>query len=101
MLPSVWPASRRMSASVTLDVAEHPPRGFEHAAPGRGQHHLPPDPDEERRLEPRLDVAQLVAQGGLGEKEPLGGPGHAAGVGDLGDQPQMADFEVHVGDPSI
>ena len=99
MLPSVWPASRRRSSSVALDVAEHPPRGLEHAAPGRGQHHAcRPSRDEERRLEPRLDVAQLVAERRLGEEEPLGGPGHAAGVGDLGDQPQVADLEVHGGE---
>ena len=84
-----------------LDVAQDPPRGFEHAASRRGQHHLAPDADEERRLEPGFDVAQLVAEGGLGEKEPLRGPGHAAGVGDFGDQPQMTDLEVHGGDPSI
>jgi hypothetical protein len=30
-----------------------------------------------------------------------GGFGHAAGVGDAGDEPQVADFELHGADRSI
>ena len=89
------PASRRTSSSARSDVAEHPARGFEHAAARGGQHHPAPEPHEERRVDPRFDVAQLVAEGGLREVQPRGRAGHAAGVGDPGDQLQMADLEVH------
>ena len=44
-----------------LDVAEHTAGGLEHPPAGRGEHHAAAEADEERRAEPRLDVAQLVA----------------------------------------
>ena len=42
-----------------------------------------------------FDVAELVAEGRLRQVQAGGRAGHRAGVGDAGDQLQMADFEVH------
>ena len=63
---------------------------------GRRQHQPLADAQEQRRAEPRLDVAQLVAERRLGEVQPIAGAGQAADVGDRGDQLQVADFEIHV-----
>ena len=48
----------------------------------------------------RLDVAQLMAERRLRQAQPFGCRRHAAGVGDPGNETQMADLEIHVGDPS-
>ena len=54
-----------------------------------------PTREEERRLEPRLDVAKLVAERGLGQVEARGRLRHAAGFCDAGDELKMPDIEVH------
>ena len=48
-------------------VVENPPRALEHSPACGGKDHAASDPQEKRRIEPRLDLPQLVAQGRLGE----------------------------------
>ena len=94
------PVITRVALRAHADVGDHPARGFEHPASGRGQHHSPSEADEERRVDAGFDVAELMTEGGLGEKQPLGRLGHAAGVRNPGDQPEMANLEVHGRDPN-
>jgi hypothetical protein len=47
---------------------------------------------EERDAEGILELANLLAQGGLGDVEALGGPGEIALLGDGDDIPEMAKF---------
>ena len=74
-------------------IVEHAARRRQHALAGRGQRHPPAEPQEQRRGQPRLDVAQLVRERRLRQVQPLGGAGDAAGVGDLGDEGEVADLE--------
>ena len=78
-----------------LDLAEHAPRRLEHATAGGGEHHPAPEPHEQRRAQPRLNVAQLMAQRRLRQVQPRRRRGHAAGIGDPGDEPQVANLQIH------
>ena len=62
---------------------------------GRRQHQPLADAQEQRGAEPRLDAAQLVAERGLRQVQPVAGARQAAHVGDRGDQLQVPDFEIH------
>jgi hypothetical protein len=63
---------------------------------GRRQHQAFADAEEEGGAEPRLDVAQLMAEGRLREVQPIAGARQAADVGDRRDQPQVANLDLHV-----
>jgi hypothetical protein len=80
-----------------LDVADHAAGGVEEASARGGQHQAAAQAHEERGVELRFDVPELVAQCRLRQEEPFGRLGHAPGVGDLEHQAQVADFQVHAG----
>nr|BFF00916.1 hypothetical protein GCM10020241_25910 [Streptoalloteichus tenebrarius] len=97
--------AQRRAARVVLVLAEqrvevvHPD---EHA-PGGGQDDLPvgrrphtrPRPLEQRPADRPLDPLELGGQRGLGEPEPGGGLGEAAGFRDRLQHPQVADLQRH------
>jgi hypothetical protein len=88
-------AALRDTADVRLSAAEfveHAARGLEHALPGSGQHHPFTDPQEQRRLEARFDITQLVTQGGLRQIQADCRLRHAARVRNARDETKMADF---------
>ena len=70
-------------------------RGRQQPLAGRRQHEALADPQEQRRAEARLDAAQLMAERGLRQVQPVAGAREAPGLGDRGHQLQMADFEIH------
>ena len=96
MTPAESPArSRDLSLFRPDQVVENPPGSSSEDSPARGgKDHAASHPQEKRRIEPRLDFPQLVAQGRLGEVKAGGGAGHAAAVGDAGDEPQVLDVEI-------
>ena len=53
------------------------------------------DAQEERRAQPRFDVAELVAERGLCEVEPIARAREATEFRDGRYQAEMADFEIH------
>ena len=61
----------------------------------RRQHEPLADAQKQRRLEPRLDVAQLMTERRLREVQPIPGAREAARVGDGRNQTEVPDFEIH------
>ena len=78
-----------------LELGKHRQPGVEQMLPRRGRDHAAVAPQEQRGLQPILDVLQLMAEGGLREVQPLGRRGEGAVLGDGNDQPQMTNFEIH------
>ena len=72
-------------------------RRLEHPASRLGEDHAASEAGEERGPEPSFDIAELMAQGGLGEMQLARRLRHAAGAGDPGDEPQVPDLELHAG----
>jgi hypothetical protein len=70
-----------------LQILEHASGALEDAAPRCRQHHAPAEPQEKRRLEPRLDVAKLMAQRRLRQVQAGSRLRHAAGLGNLAHEP--------------
>ena len=68
---------------------------LEHTAAGRRQDHPFADTQEERGVEPRLDVAELMTQRRLGQVQSHRRLRHAASFRDPGDQAQVPYFEIH------
>ena len=90
----------RMSCSAccsrsSTSIAEH-----EEAFARRGQHQPLPDAQEQGRAEAGFDVAQLVAERRLGQVQLIAGAGQAADFGHGGDEPQVADLQIHVHEPT-
>ena len=83
-----------------LKLGEDATGRFQHAAACGREHEPASDAQEERCTEAPFDIPKLVAEGRLGEKQAVGRPGHAAGVGNLRDEPQVANLEVHPADPN-
>ena len=78
-----------------LEPLEDVARGRQQPLARRGEHQALADPQEQRRAEPRLDVAQLMAERRLREMQPIAGARQAADVGDGGHQLQVTDLEIH------
>ena len=85
----------RMSSSACCQPLEDVLRRRQQPLARRRQHQALADAQEERGAEPRLDVAQLVAERRLRQVQPVAGAGQAAHVGDRGDELQVPDFEIH------
>jgi hypothetical protein len=58
-----------------------------------GRQHAPPGPNEDRRAELFFNLTELMAHGGLGDVESIGGARHAFGAGDLHDQAEVTGFQ--------
>ena len=84
-----------MSCSARSQPLEHVGRRREQPLAGRRQHQALADAQEQRGAEARLDVAQLVAERRLGQVQLIAGAGQAADVGDGGDEPEVANLEIH------
>ena len=69
------------------DASSRSPAGVEHQTLA--------DPQEERGAEARLDAAQLMAECGLRQVQPVARARETPDVGDCGHQLQMADLEIH------
>ncbi len=70
-------------------------RGGQQPLAGGSQHQPLADAQKERRAQPRFDVAELVAERGLCEVEPIARTGEAAEFRDRRYQAKVADFEIH------
>ena len=84
-----------------LDVVKDAPGGLEDAAAGGGHHHALAHAEEQRRPQPRLDGAKLMADGGLRQVQVFGRPRHASGRGHRCHHLEMPDLDVHELNSSI
>ncbi len=69
--------------------------GLQHALPRRRERHPLAHAEEERRGQPRLDVPQLVAEGGLREVQRRAGACQVSLGGHGLHQAEVPDFDLH------
>ena len=74
-------------------LVEHDARRVEHAPARLGEDERPAAPLEQSHAEPVLDVAELVRECGLREREPTGGGGQRAFFDDGPNEAEVAEVE--------
>lgn len=77
-----------------LDFMENATGGRENSFAHSGEHHATARPDEEWRSESRLQLAELVAECGLGQVQSTRGTCLTTGFRDRGDEPEVSEVDL-------
>ena len=75
------------------DLRKHVAGGFNQQSSCGSGNHPATGANEQDSSEPVFDLAQLMADGRLGDVQPVGGASNAFRAGNLGDQPQVPRIE--------
>lgn len=86
-MPEAWAVRMACSLRSRTDRASS-----RNAVPGRGQPHAAASAFEEGDADLVLQLADLAAEGGLGDTQATGGPGEVQFIGDADEVAQVPEF---------